>query len=61
MRKGDLADTYGQDLSGWWEVGVGTNVALSDASYLYLDVERTYGGEVDTRGNGIRPALQLLM
>ena len=49
MRKGSLADTYGQDLGGgWWEVGVGTNVALSDASYLYLDVERTYGGEVDT-------------
>ena len=49
MRKGSLADTYGQDLGGgWWEVGVGTNVALSDASYLYLDVERTYGGEVET-------------
>lgn len=33
---------------GWWEVGIGTNINLSDNSYLYLDVEKTYGGDVAT-------------
>lgn len=38
-----------QDLGGgWFEVGVGTNINLSKATYLYADVERTFGGEVDT-------------
>ena len=33
---------------GWWEVGVGTNLNLSDATHLYFDVEKTYGGNVAT-------------
>ena len=33
---------------GWFEVGVGTNYNLSDATYLYFDVEKTYGGDVAT-------------
>jgi len=33
---------------GWWEVGVGTNINLSKATYIYADVEKTFGGEVDT-------------
>ena len=38
-----------QDLGGgWFEVGVGTNINLSKATYLYADAERTFGGEVDT-------------
>lgn len=38
-----------QDLGGgWWEVGVGTNINLSKATYIYADVEKTFGGEVDT-------------
>jgi outer membrane autotransporter protein len=38
-----------QDLGGgWWEVGVGTNINLSKATYVYADVEKTFGGEVDT-------------
>ena len=41
--------TIEQDLGGgWFEVGVGTNCKLSDATNLYLDVEKTFGGEVDT-------------
>ena len=41
--------TIEQDLGGgWFEVGVGTNYKLSDATNLYLDVEKTFGGEVDT-------------
>ncbi len=33
---------------GWWEVGVGTNINLSKATYIYADIEKTFGGEVDT-------------
>lgn len=40
---------YAQDLGGgWWEVGVGTNINLSEATHLYFDVEKTYGGSVAT-------------
>ncbi len=38
-----------EDLGGgWWEVGVGANINLSKATYVYADVEKTFGGEVDT-------------
>lgn len=41
--------SFEQDLGGgWWEVGVGTNLNLSDAIHLYFDVEKTYGGNVAT-------------
>lgn len=41
--------TIEQDLGGgWFEVGVGTNINLSDTSHLYFDVEKTYGGETAT-------------
>ena len=41
--------SFEQDLgSGWWEVGVGANINLSDATHLYFDVEKTYGGNVAT-------------
>ena len=44
-----LQETFEQDLGGgWFEVGVGTNINLSDATYLYFDVEKTYGGDVAT-------------
>jgi len=33
---------------GWWEVGVGANINLSKATYIYADIEKTFGGEVDT-------------
>ena len=40
---------FKQDLGGgWWEIGVGTNINLSDATHLYFDVEKTYGGNVAT-------------
>ena len=43
------ATSFEQDLGGgWWEVGVGTNLNLSDATHLYFDVEKTYGGNVAT-------------
>lgn len=41
--------SFEQDLGGgWWEIGVGTNINLSDATHLYFDVEKTYGGNVAT-------------
>ena len=40
---------FAYDLDGgWWEVGVGANINLSKATYIYADVEKTFGGEVDT-------------
>ena len=44
-----VKSSFEQDLGGgWFEVGVGTNYNLSDATYLYFDVEKTYGGDVAT-------------
>lgn len=41
--------SFEQDLGGgWWEVGIGTNLNLSDATHLYFDVEKTFGGNVAT-------------
>lgn len=41
--------SFEQDLGGgWWEVGIGSNINLSDATHLYFDVEKTYGGDVAT-------------
>ena len=47
--KNSVTRGFKQDLGGgWWEVGVGTNLNLSDATHLYFDVEKTYGGNVAT-------------
>lgn len=49
MSHSDISDVYEQDLGGgWFEVGVGTNINLSDVTHLYFDVEKTYGGDVAT-------------
>lgn len=47
--KGNVTRGFEQDLGGgWFEVGVGTNINLSDATHLYMDVEKTYGGDIAT-------------
>ena len=47
--KNSVTRGFEQDLGGgWWEVGVGTNLNLSDATHLYFDVEKTFGGNVAT-------------
>ena len=47
--KNSVTRGFKQDLGGgWWEVGVGTNINLSEATHLYFDVEKTYGGNVAT-------------
>lgn len=40
---------FKDDIGGsWWEVGVGANLNLSKATHMYIDVEKTYGGDVAT-------------
>ncbi|MBQ9763841.1 MAG: autotransporter outer membrane beta-barrel domain-containing protein [Phascolarctobacterium sp.] len=47
--KNGVTRTIEEDLGGgWWEVGVGANVSLSKATYIYADIEKTFGGEIDT-------------
>lgn len=49
MSRSGISDVYEQDLGGgWFEVGLGANINLSDATHLYFDVEKTYGGDVAT-------------
>ena len=49
MSHSGISDVYEQDLGGgWFEVGLGANINLSDATHLYFDVEKTYGGDVAT-------------
>lgn len=49
MTDGINSAVYDQDLGGgWFEVGIGTNINLSETSHLYFDVEKTYGGDIET-------------
>ena len=49
MNDGVNSRTYEQDLGGgWFEFGIGTNINLSDATHLYFDIEKTYGGDITT-------------
>ena len=46
---GNVTRPIAEDIGGGWlEVGVGANINLSKATYIYADVEKTFGGEVDT-------------
>lgn len=39
--------TLKQDLGGgWWEVGIGTNLNLSDIAHFYFDIEKTFGSDI---------------
>ena len=41
--------TIKEDLGGgWWEVGFGTNLNLSENAHVYLDMEKTFGGDIRT-------------
>ena len=33
----------------WFEVGIGTNIKRSKASYFYGDIERSFGGEIEKK------------
>lgn len=44
-----FTNSYSQDLSDtWFEAGVGFNYRTGDNSYIYADVVRTFGGDVET-------------
>ena len=45
----DLTNSYRQDIGDTWcEAGIGFNYKTSDNSYVYADVVKTFGGDVDT-------------
>ena len=38
-------ERFSDDIGGgWWEVGIGANLNLNKATYLYIDAEKTCGG-----------------
>lgn len=44
-----FANSYMQDISDTWcEAGIGFNYKTSDNSYVYADVMKTFGGDVET-------------
>lgn len=44
-----FTNSYSQDLSDtWFEAGLGFNYRTGDDSYIYADVVRTFGGDVET-------------
>ena len=51
-----ITDKYGASYSEttslddtWYELSIGGNVQLSDATYCYADIERSFGGDVETK------------
>ena len=41
-------ERFSDDIGGgWWEVGIGANLNLNKATYLYIDAEKTCGGNVE--------------
>ena len=44
-----LSNSYSQDIGDtWYEAGFGANWKMSSSSYLYVDVIRTFGGDIKT-------------
>lgn len=44
-----MSNSYSQDIGDtWYEAGFGANWKMSDSSYLYVDVIRTFGGDIKT-------------
>ena len=44
-----VTNEYEQDIGDtWWEAGFGVDLRLSEATWLYADVARTFGGDIDT-------------
>ena len=46
---GDKHNSYTQDLGEtWYEAGIGISYKVSKASYIYADVMKTFGGDLET-------------
>lgn len=44
-----ISNSYSQDIGNtWYEIGLGTNFKLSDNSYLYADLIKTFGDDIRT-------------
>ena len=44
-----ISNSYTQDLSDtWYEAGLGLNYRTSENTYVYADVVKTYGGDIET-------------
>lgn len=44
-----ISNSYSQDIGDtWYEAGFGANWKMSASSYLYVDVVRTFGGDIKT-------------
>lgn len=58
MRYDGTSDTYKDDIGGsWCELGIGANLNVGRDTHLYMDVARSYGGDVKTPwqwGFGVR-------
>ena len=48
--KGNIQEIDGEDT--WLEYGIGANVKLSDSTYLWADVERTEGADIEEEWRG---------
>lgn len=49
LRYEGLENSYREDIGDTWcEAGFGVNLRLSDSTYFYADVARTFGGDVET-------------
>ena len=49
LRYEGLENSYREDIGDTWcEAGFGVNLRLSDSTYFYADVARTFGGDIET-------------
>lgn len=49
LRYEGLENSYREDIGDTWcEAGFGVNLRLTDSTYVYADVARTFGGDVET-------------
>lgn len=49
LRYEGLENSYREDMGDTWcEAGFGVNLRLTDSTYFYVDVARTFGGDVET-------------
>lgn len=49
LRYAGIENSYREDIGDtWYEAGFGVNLRLSDSTYFYADVVRTFGGDIET-------------
>ena len=48
--KGNIQEIDGEDT--WLEYGIGANIKLTDKTYIWADVERTEGADIDEEWRG---------